>query len=105
MSIMNNIQKDVKAIAADAATVGATVGALIAIFVNAAPSIHIPAGVTATLVGVSSAVAAVVAEARRIAGSKKSAAVKVAQVAAIADTVVAKKVPAKKAPAKRVAGK
>jgi len=102
MSIIKNIQKDVKAIAADVATVGATVGALIAIFVNAAPSIHIPAGVTATLVGVSSAVATVVAEARRIAGGKKTAAA-LAKVAV--EATPAKKAPAKRAPAKRVAGK
>jgi hypothetical protein len=103
MSIMNNIQKDVKAIAADVATVGATVGALIAIFVNAAPSIHLPAAATAALVSASGIVAGIAAEARRIARTKKAATA--ALLEEVAKKAPAKKAQVKKAPAKRVAGK
>ncbi len=72
MQIINQIKKDMKPIAADVATIGGSIGALIALIVNVSPSIHIPAGTVALLVGVSTVVTTVVAEARRFAGAKKA---------------------------------
>jgi hypothetical protein len=103
MSIISNVQTDARKIAADVAGVGGAVSAILAIIVNAAPSVHIPATSTALIVSVSTVVATVIAEARRIAGSK------VAPVPtpepAPAPTPAPAKAAAKKTPAKKVAAK
>jgi hypothetical protein len=104
MSIIQNVQKYQKRIAGDIVTVGGTVGALIAVLVNVAPSIHIPAQATAVLVAASAVVATVVQQARRVQRAKVAA--YKAAVEVVATKSYAKKAPAKKAtPAKRVAGK
>ena len=103
MSIIQNVQKYQKRIAGDIVTVGGTVGALIAVLVNVAPSVHLPAQATAVLVAASAVVATIVQQARRVQRAKVAA-----HKAAVeaATTKPAKKAPAKKAaPAKRVAGK
>jgi drug/metabolite transporter (DMT)-like permease len=98
------IKIDHRKIASDVATVAATVGGAIAILVNVAPAVHIPAGATAALVSVSGIVAGIAAEARRIARTKKAATA--ALLEEVAKKAPAKKAPAKKAvPAKRAAGK
>ena len=73
MSVMQSVKADSKKIAGDVVTVGGSVGALIAILVNVAPAVHLPAAATAALVAASSIVASVVAEARRIQRAKKLA--------------------------------
>lgn len=93
MSIIQNAQKYEKRIAGDIVTVGGTVGALIAIVVNVAPSVHIPAGATAALVGLSAVIASVVQQARRVQRAKVAA----RQEAAAKAAVAAKKAAAKKA--------
>jgi preprotein translocase subunit SecY len=96
MAIIPNAEKYKRRIAGDIVTVGATVGALVAILVNVAPAVHLPAGATSILVAASTVIATVVQQARRVARQNK--AVKVAaEQAAVAKPV--KKAPAKKAAA------
>ena len=52
---------------------GASISAILALVVNLAPSVHLPAAATAIIVSASTVVATVVAEARRIARAKKAA--------------------------------
>lgn len=63
------IRADVKKIAADVASVGASLTAVLAIVEQAAPNLHVPAGVGAALVSVTAVVSTIVLEARRLAGA------------------------------------
>jgi hypothetical protein len=69
---LNTLKSDVKVIAADIASVGASVGAVLAVVENAASSLHIAGPETAIIVAVSTAVSAVVLEARRVVGALSS---------------------------------
>ena len=71
MTTVQSVQTDAKKIAGDVATVGASISAILALVVNLAPSVHLPAAATAIIVSASTVVATVVAEARRIARAKK----------------------------------
>jgi hypothetical protein len=66
MSIIANVETYKKRIAGDIITVGGTVAALIAIVVNVAPSVHIPATATASLIAASSIIATVIQQVRRV---------------------------------------
>ena len=66
MPVIQNIQNDIKIIAADVVTIGGSVSAVIATIVNVAPTVHIPASTTAILISASSVIATIIAEARRI---------------------------------------
>jgi len=72
MSIVAQVQADVKKIAADVASVGASVAAILTVVENSAPSFHLNPGATAALASVSAIVATVVLEARRLAGAAKA---------------------------------
>ena len=95
MAIIPNIENYKRRIAGDIVTVGGTVGALIAILVNVAPAVHIPATATAILVAASTVIATVVQQARRVARQNKAVKVAAEQAAAAQ--------PVKKAPAKKAA--
>ena len=73
MSTVQSVQNDAKKIAGDVVTVGGSVSAILALVVNLAPSVHLPASATAIVVSASTVVATIVAEARRIARAKKAA--------------------------------
>jgi hypothetical protein len=60
-------------IATDIATTAAAVGSILAVLLNVAPSLHVPSTYIAWIVTASSVVAAVVAQARRVAGAKLAA--------------------------------
>ena len=103
MSLINSLKAHTKSILTDVITVGIAVSGVIAILVNVAPSLHIPANFKAWLIGLSAVLATVIAEARRIIQTNlaaKRAAKKAAEDAASALA----KAPAKRV-AKRVAGK
>jgi hypothetical protein len=70
MSIIANVETYKKRIAGDIVTVGGTVAALIAIVVNVAPSVHIPATATASLIAASSIIATVIQQVRRVERNK-----------------------------------
>ena len=73
-SITKIIQADLKPIAADVATIGGSVSGVLLLAEQIAPSLHVPAGAFAIIASASTVVGAIVAEARRIVGTKKAAA-------------------------------
>ena len=73
MAIMTQIKIDKNSIAGDVVTYGVTLGAVLAVIIAAAPAIHLPSTATTILITVSTAIATVVAEARRVTGAKKVA--------------------------------
>ena len=76
-------------------SIGVTVGALVAILVNVAPAVHLPASATSILVAASTVIAAIVQQARRVARQNKAVKIAAEQAAAAQ--------PVKKAPAKKAA--
>ena len=68
-----SIKTYAKKIATDVITTAASVSAILAAVLNLAPSVHLPAQYIAWIVTASSVVAAVVAQARRVAGAKIAA--------------------------------
>lgn len=62
-----------KKLAANVATIGGSLSALLAIAVNAAHIIHVPSPDLVILVTIASVVSAVVIEARKLAGAKLAA--------------------------------
>jgi hypothetical protein len=64
----------VKKIATDVVTAGAAVSAVLAVVLNLAPSVHLPAQYVGYIVAASAIVAAVVAQVRRYAVAKVAAA-------------------------------
>ena len=94
MNMKAQIKIDRRKIAGDIVSVGVTLGVVIGIIVAVGPQVHLPASAIAALVTVSSIIATVVAEARRIRDAKVAA----------AKAAAAKKPVAKRAP-RRSAGK
>ena len=64
---------NVKAVATEVATIAASVGAVLAVVLNVAPSAHLPAQDVAYVVAATSVVGAIAAEARKVAGVKVAA--------------------------------
>lgn len=71
-NVVDQVKTDVKKIAADVASVGGSVAAILTIVENSAPSLHLNPGVTAALASISGIVATVVLEARRVASAAKA---------------------------------
>ena len=68
---MNQIQSDAKKIAADVATIGGTLSAVLVAVQQVAPAVHLPAGASALIISATAVLGTVIAEASRIAGAKK----------------------------------
>jgi DNA-binding protein HU-beta len=69
-TIPASLSATIKKLAEDIVTTGVSVGAILAAIENIAPAIHIGGQYVAWIVAASSIVAAVVAQARRVAGAK-----------------------------------
>jgi hypothetical protein len=110
-TIPASLTATIKKLAEDVVTTGVSIGAILAAVENIAPSLHIGGEYTAWIVVASAVVAAIVAQARRVAGAKlaaKHAPVPVPVVPKVQAPPVkeaVKKAPAKKVPAKKVVKK
>jgi uncharacterized integral membrane protein len=67
------VNPTVKKLAAEVVSIGVAVAAVLAVAVNLAPSLHLPAGTIAILSTISGVLALVVNAARQIAGEKMAA--------------------------------
>lgn len=72
-NIIATLKKDSKTIAGDIVTVGATLTTILLIVSQAAPAVHLPDSAVAVIATVSTAITAIVTQARRVSVSKKAA--------------------------------